>query len=324
MDIKDYKILWNLDNNARMSLSELSKKVKMSKQNLNYRIKKLIDKGVISHFSAVINESYEGSSNYRVYYRYKNVDSKKEEKIINYLINNKNVIWFASLSGCWDLEVMFLAKDLMDFNNIIKRVNEDLRNYLSSYNPSLSTVYYYFKRDYLIGKNRPGDFSPYYETIRINKEELTKIDKGILFELSRNCRQSNYEIGNKLGVSYHTIKNRINLLEKKKIIKFYHTQINISKINYKCYKIILKLNNPRKKEEEEFYKFCSKYNFVTYIIETLGEWQLEIEAEVKDQEDIVRLLKDIRNKFPNLIMNYDIIQINSEHKLIFYPIKKLK
>ena len=38
----DLKILYNLDYNARISLTDLSQGVGISKQNLNYRLKKLI------------------------------------------------------------------------------------------------------------------------------------------------------------------------------------------------------------------------------------------------------------------------------------------
>ena len=41
LDKIDLKILYDLDYNARISLTELSARVGISKQNLNYRLKKL-------------------------------------------------------------------------------------------------------------------------------------------------------------------------------------------------------------------------------------------------------------------------------------------
>ena len=43
LDKTDFKILYNLDYNARIPLSALATKTGMSKQNLHYRLKKLIN-----------------------------------------------------------------------------------------------------------------------------------------------------------------------------------------------------------------------------------------------------------------------------------------
>ena len=47
LDKIDYKILYNLDCDARITQSELSSKVGISKENLNYRLKKLIHEDIL-------------------------------------------------------------------------------------------------------------------------------------------------------------------------------------------------------------------------------------------------------------------------------------
>jgi len=323
IDKINLKILYHLDYDARIPLSKLAKKVNISKQNLNYRLKKLIKDKIILTFTSVIDIHHLGYLTFRTYFRFKNVNNLNEKEIINYFKNNSNVIWFVSISGSWDLEVVFLAKNSIHFNNILKKTKEDLGQYFSKYNTSASIVNYHFKRDYLLNKKRES-FTPTYYGFEPKEEKLDNLDIQILKQLSENCRQSNQEIGKKLGVTYHTIKKRIKTLEDKKIIQTHRILINMGKINRKYYKSLLKLNNLNKIQEKNLYSFCSKHNFVVYLVEVLGEWQLEVETEVEDQEQFTSFLRELRNRFPNIILDYEILQLTKEHKLDYFPINPIK
>ncbi|MBU4242067.1 MAG: winged helix-turn-helix transcriptional regulator [Nanoarchaeota archaeon] len=57
LDFKDKKILYNLDLNSRATLNEIAKKVKLSKQVVDYRLKNLLKNKIIKEFYTVINFS---------------------------------------------------------------------------------------------------------------------------------------------------------------------------------------------------------------------------------------------------------------------------
>ena len=50
LDLKDRKILYELDFNARQTDSEIAKKVKLSREVVNYRISRLQKNGIIRNF----------------------------------------------------------------------------------------------------------------------------------------------------------------------------------------------------------------------------------------------------------------------------------
>ena len=50
IDAIDKKILFELDTNARMSYSDLGKKLRIGKNNVQYRVNKLSEAGVIKKF----------------------------------------------------------------------------------------------------------------------------------------------------------------------------------------------------------------------------------------------------------------------------------
>lgn len=63
----------------------------------------------------------------------------------------------------------------------------------------------------------------------MNIEGLDKLDHAILSELKDNARMSYSEIGEKVGLSRVAVKNRIEVLEKKGIIRGYKTIIDETK-----------------------------------------------------------------------------------------------
>ena len=55
LDLKDRKILYELDLDARQPLTQIGKKVGLSKDVVSYRMKKLQDEGIIKNYYTVID-----------------------------------------------------------------------------------------------------------------------------------------------------------------------------------------------------------------------------------------------------------------------------
>lgn len=318
LDRIDYKILWNLDYDARIPLSGLAKEVGISKQNLNYRMKRLLEEGIISGSMVVVDIDKLGYSTYRVFARYRGISAEREKKVVDYLKKDENVLWLASVSGAWDIEIVFTARNPIHFNNIFKKMRGEIGNNFSKYTFSVSEVNYHFKRDYLLGMERDL-FNPIYYGFEPESEKIGKLDVRILSELSKDCRQSNSELGEKIGVSYHTVKEHISDLERRKIIQSYRIQIDLNKLERAYYKILLTLNNPSKEDEKKMYGFCSNNNLVVYLVEALGNWNMDIEMEVQNQGSVTEFLRELRSAFPDKITDYDILLVTKEHKINYFP-----
>ena len=57
LDLLDRKILYELDRNSRRSASEIAKKVRVHRNVVNFRINRLIEKGIIREFVTIINNN---------------------------------------------------------------------------------------------------------------------------------------------------------------------------------------------------------------------------------------------------------------------------
>ncbi len=59
-------------------------------------------------------------------------------------------------------------------------------------------------------------------------------DRKILYELDLDCRQSNTQIGKKVGLKKDVVSYRIKRMQDEGIIRNFLTAINTFKLGYKC------------------------------------------------------------------------------------------
>ena len=71
---------------------------------------------------------------------------------------------------------------------------------------------------------------------------MTKIDlkdRKILYELDLNCRQSNAQIGKKVGLGRDVVAYRIRRMQEEGVIKAFWTAIDTFRLGYNVYRIYI-------------------------------------------------------------------------------------
>jgi DNA-binding Lrp family transcriptional regulator len=316
LDLKDKKILYNLDLNSRATLNEIAKKVKLSKQVVDYRLKNLIKNKIIKQFYTVINFSKLGYTQYKLYLKFQNVNIEKEKEITNYWVQNTNSVWVASSRGRWDLAVSILAKDINDFGEILNNFINRYGIFVLEKDVLITQISPVFTKAYLAEKKEKKKFT---FGGKIEHYKLDDIDEKILRILSTNARLTILEMIDKLNLTRDVINYRIKKLTKDNIISQYRILINLDKINHKLYKTILRLHSLTSEEEKQFITYIASHPHGVQYLKLVGSWDVELEFEVKDDEQLHEILLGIRHKFSNIIRNYDTLLIHQEHKLNYFP-----
>lgn len=317
LDLKDKKLLYELDLNARETTSKLAKKVRLSQQAISYRIKNLIEKGIIRQFYTVINVAKLGYTFYKVYFRLQNINPKIEREIINFLVDHKNVFWVGTCDGAWDLSTSVLAKHVVEFEKILEEINSKFAKYILTKSILIVSQVPHFTKAYLLDKATEREFIEFGgipEEIKIDE-----IDYKILKMLSNNARISLLEIVEKTNLTLDVVRYRIKKLQKEKIIQSFRIWIDLDLIDYKFYKLLVSLQNYSKEDLDNLIDFCKTHKNIVYILKTLGGWDLEIEIEVEDIKDFHNIVVEFRNNFQNIIKDYQPLLIFREHKLNYYP-----
>ena len=316
LDLKDRKILYELDRNCRQSNNSIARIVGLSKTAVMNRISNMEKQGLIKGYSAVINSGNLGFYNFRIYINLQNLDLEKENEIIEFLKRKEIVTWITSMEGLYNLGIRVFTKNINEMNNLWDELMQKYVNYFNQRLIVLNIRTINFFRSYLL-----ENLKEVYDIISESKGEIKKLDNienQIIKILSENAKTPIIDIAKKTKSTPKTIISKIKKLEKEKIILFYRVILNTGIINLKHFKLSIMTFNTTEKTLNDFYNFIRKYPNIIFREETLGGEDIELDLEVSDFNDLEIIIKEIREKFGKLIQDYNIHYITKEHKSLFF------
>ena len=150
---KDKQILSLLDQNSRASISELARNLKLSKDGVNYRLKKLQKEKIITRYFAEVDVSKLGLILFKVTLQFQNVDKEKEDEIFNFLKNQQKIGWVVFCSGRWDCVFVAYVKDNFEIQELVGELVEKFGKYILDKEFLLMSEYYIVNRKWLTNNN---------------------------------------------------------------------------------------------------------------------------------------------------------------------------
>lgn len=318
LDKTDLKILYQLDINARMSDLQIARKLKTSREVVDYRIKKLIRNDVINRFFTHIRAEKLGFTIYKMHFATKGLNDDEEKELINYFVKHENVYRVLLCDGIYDLIVSMAAKDVYKLHQMLKECyNKYDVNFLAK-DALISIIVYHGRREYLIGKYRK-EMQPLIRGGEKGNLALDDKDTEILKILSNNARSPIIQIARHLGMTSSAVIYRMKELERKNIICAYRCSINVEKIGYIRCKLFLSLNFSDTKKEKELKQYCLEHPNIIFFWYCIGHCDLEVELEIENTAAFHNLLKEIKTRFSNIIRKCDYVIISKEYKFDYFP-----
>jgi Lrp/AsnC family transcriptional regulator for asnA, asnC and gidA len=315
LNLKDRKILYQLDLNARQSFSKIGKKARLSKEVVNYRITRLEKLGIIQGYYTLINMSKLGYFVNRFFLKLKNTSPEKEHEIIDFFVKHPKYWWVDSIDGFRDLGVASWEKTLADCYKRREELMNKFKECIKEAEHSIYTGFYIYKRAYLLNKSKKE--TPLIDYIQKEIRDYDELDLKILRIIANNARIPIIEIAEKLHTTLTIVNYRIKKMVKNRIIEGFRPKIGLSKIGYYWYKIEFSLSNISKKQE--ILDYCAQHPNIVYAYESTGQPDLEIELEVENYEKFREVLNDLRTKFKDSIESYQHLLWFKEHKILFFP-----
>ena len=292
-DMKDRKILYELDMDARQPISQIAKKVGLGKETVNYRMKQLEKKGIIKGYYAALDISKLGYLFCRIFIRFQNISQKKEQEIINFCKKYYCIGWMYTIDGPWDLVLAIYPRDIREVEKFCDNLMYKYGKFILNKTVSIATTIWHFKHKYLYEKKD-------YSQAILGRESKIKIDEKdieLLRLLAKNARFPIIDLSEKLKLSPNAIKYRIKNLIQNKIIIAFRADININALGYEHYKVFLQLQNLDQEKLDNMIDFFRKNNNVIYITKPLGPADLEFEIILRNEKELHVFLRELRNNF---------------------------
>ncbi len=150
LDEKGCLILNLLQENCRMSLTDISKKVGLSIDSVKKRIKRMIKEGMFFPKIQLRPRNFGFKNIVDIKIKLHNYTEKNIEELIGFLKKNPRVAEIFSVSGDWDFSIVIIAKDAEDLGETSNLIRNKFNKIISGWSESLTTCVYKFENYDLI------------------------------------------------------------------------------------------------------------------------------------------------------------------------------
>lgn len=314
LDIFDKKILFELDINSRTSASKIAKKIKLPKETVNYRIKRLEKKGWINHLYTIFNASLFGYSYYRILLKFYKITESTEMEIIDYITNDPTCANLRITEGQYDLVFLTVQKNPSELKSFLQCFLNNFGMYVQEKNILIMMKTHKFNQKFLyLGKTIKKTFNH----IELKNYSLDKIDLGIMKLISTNARIKLSNIAYFLHIDSRLIEYHIKKMERTGIIVSYTTDLNLVKLNRELIQIDIALKDPALLPN--IIDFFDKTNTCIFVHEMLGKYDLSIELYVENDEMLRNIIEKFKEKYLENYVYYDIAHVFKEYVINWSP-----
>ena len=323
LDLINRKLLYLLSINARFSATSLAKSLKVSREVISYRIKKLEEEGFLHGFFTLVDVKKLGWQLHIIYVKLYN--TKKYEEIIRYLLSEEIVTRLKETGGSYDLQVILTSRTLEELDSFLEKFFNEFSSEVKDYSLLRMVEEGFLGMGLLLEENekkniavkdiKGSSFQKEFLKIRKGMERVTidEVDKEILKLLNHNARMTIKQISASVNLSHTSVENRIRNLVMNGVIRSMYPLFSISQLGYQWFKVFVQVRNLDKTKFLEYLK--SQKNILWYM-KLIGKWDYQFSVFAKNNIEFFEILNSIRNEFSDNITSYDSLIILNQRKFV--------
>jgi len=318
LDLKDRKILYELDLNCRQSNAQIGKKVGLGRDVVAYRINRMQEEGIIKNFWTVIDTFKLGYNVFRVYLNFQDIDPNDKKEIIQAFVNYKNSWAVFSITGPIDFGAVIWVDNIYEFYKFLDKILDKFGRYIIQKIVSIYIQADEYEKSYLlfdeIKKSGRKNFS-----IRCvgEKVDIDELDYKILNIIALNARIPLINIAEKIGTSSQTVNYRLSSMIKSGIIKGFRINVDLSKLGLQYFDVRMNLTDHSFRAK--IIDFFENTSFLKCINTAFGYADLELELILEDMDKLIQVMDELEAKFPRIIRNYHFLKTKETYKERWLP-----
>lgn len=310
-DKRDKIILENLYHNWRISSSKLSRKIKLSRRQVDYRIKQYFSSGIVRAIFSVFNYSKLGFA--KPAYLFFTLKNKEEIKEIGeYLERSKRCTSWGRAWTEYDLFSNFIFKDKKEMNSFVKMLKIDFANKFDK----IELIDPIYAELYPLKPLGSSVYETYILTQDNSKKiKLDSVDIRIIQELAKDSRKSLIEIAGSIKISPERLLYRLRKLVRDKIILGSRIQFNLSKAGYFATCLFVQ-SDAGKESLEKIKRLCKEEISINYLIISKKSPRVIIQLFHKDENTIRTVIKKVNSALEGTQSKISIVQLEDDINIV--------
>lgn len=311
----DKKVLSYLYHNSRESLNKVGKACGVSREQVEYRIKKFESNGIIKKYMTTFNYERLGFKEFIIVWLKVNT---KKDFIKNELIKSPNLTSIGEILNSFDLYADFVFKDKFSFEKYFNEFLSKHKNLISDYNVFTSTFMEIYPLKSFGKKFSESNYSLINNEPKIN---LPEKDLNILSKLDSNGRISALEISSSAKMTAEGVAYRIKQLKKIGIINGTRILFDMEKAGFYFTVLRLNLKNTSEQIRKKVKIFCRSHKNINALSFGIGKFNSIVQFFYQREEEVRSAILDFRNSFDDLIINSELLMIEKENHIRMLPLE---
>ncbi|MBU0531863.1 MAG: Lrp/AsnC family transcriptional regulator [Candidatus Micrarchaeota archaeon] len=155
------------------------------------------------------------------------------------------------------------------------------------------------------------------------KSKVDAVDLMILRELRNDCKRPMRELATKLRMHPNTLLQRIKRLEKSKVIRKYHADVDYKSLGYDMHAVVMIKIKKSGLEDETLLKDVSALPEVVALYAVTGVSDCIAIVKAKNRDDLVRILKAVQSQVSVLRTTSYLILVTYKEAFEFNPLSNI-
>ncbi len=327
VDLIDRKILYLLSCNARLSNTTIAKHLKIGREVVAYRIKRMQELKIIHGYLTLINVQKVGLCSKGVGLKVNT--TVKVDDVVNDIKTIPEISSVFQCGGMHDIILTIMAKDEHTcydvFHNLLLRHGDKIKNYniltrLEQRFMRLKMLVDEKKdRDYLnkIKERKGSAFQKEFDMQNISREmiKIDHTDKVILDELKLNARIPLTDLSKKTGISVFQLQNRIRKLIKEDVIHGFICYAALAHLGLQFNFVFL---NVKQGVETAFKTWTEQHPHIVWCTKYLGDYNYKLSFFVKHNAHLSDILQELCQQFGEGISHIESLPVFRNPQYVSY------
>jgi len=302
--------------NVEMPAAEVARKLKMPVASVHYTLRRLLEHEILRP-RCFINSCRLGLIDVGFYFSLSEQSKRGRENLIARFKQHPSVAYIGSVLGDFQYVAVLMCRDLNHFSSLITELTGSHDNVVSDKQivPRLSVTR--FARKYL---------SPRFATLQSMQlkadgepEKLDETDTKIVWALGNRPYESLRELARFLGLPLATVDRRVKKLREQGIIQGLFYDLNVDRIGVQSFRVLISIQGLSCAIRKEIAQVCATHPLVTYMIEVLGSWDLEIGIETFDPRQVSGVVEELHTQSGGKISGVRVLMELEDFMCRHYP-----
>jgi DNA-binding Lrp family transcriptional regulator len=314
LDLYDEKILYELDVDARASATKIAEQIRLPKETVNFRIKRLLQNKYISYFYTIINASCFGYQYYKIFLKLNKLTLDIEKKITDFILHEKSCANLRITEGLYDICFVTMHKNPIGLKEFLHRFSKYFGDYILQKSMHLMISSCKLNQKFLYqGKAVRklfylGEAGSYL---------LDKIDLEVIRILSTQARIKLTDVSREIKEDPKVVRYHIKKLEADGVIVGYFSALNLEFFRRLFIQIDISLKDPG--SINSILDFFDQTGVSIFASELLGKYDLTVELYVQDDKHLREILYKFKENFLEEYIFYDVSRICREFVVNWSP-----